>query len=92
MATETKDPINRLVFNFHPFSMDQFGKNVRKLIDDGKIRSIIANDITSSTWDGEVYITFAASATLQEIVNLIISPSRADEISIENKTLRLWWD
>jgi small-conductance mechanosensitive channel len=92
MATKTKDEINRLVFNFYPFNIEQYRNNIERLIDEQKIRSIVAENITQTTWDGEVYIIFSSRATTQEIVNLVISPSKADEISIEYRTLRLWWD
>lgn len=89
--TVTNDAISQLVLSCHPFN-GRLGRNIRKLIETKKIIAISSPDIARDRWNGDAYITFSDDATIEEIVNYVISPSRADEISIKEKTLRLWWD
>lgn len=49
-------------------------------------------------WDGELIVKWKDTPTLvantcRDIVNNLIGPAKADEISMDDdKTLRLWWD
>lgn len=50
-------------------------------------------DLDSERWDGTLVIHFSKPWSAMDVINHIISGTRADEIHmIDNKTLRLWWD
>ena len=55
--------------------------------------AIRVDDITTKTWNGELYVCFMQPPDIADVVNNYIYHSGADEISIEGKnSLRLWWD
>ena len=62
----------------------------------GEVEYISINENTSPTkmrWDGTLRIHLNHNISATNLVNKYISPSQADEISVEKDlTLRLWWD
>jgi hypothetical protein len=48
-------------------------------------------DQSRNMWDNAVYIKFK-SATVADVINTYVSPSKADEVSMKGTVLRLWWD
>ena len=72
----------------------KLGKNLSIFEKEGKIELLtdkIDFDNDKDTWCGTVFVKIKKMTT-EEVINYIIGVSGADEISMEKKILRLWWD
>lgn len=71
----------------------EFLKQLIWSLDRGAISAVAVPVGTSATrWDGTIHITLA-KAEIHYVINKLVQPSRADEVSMPDKnTLRLWWD
>lgn len=73
---------------------EQFVKNLTCLEKEDKIELMWKDldfDANSGDWDGTLLINLK-KIKMDELVNFILGHSRADEMSIDGKVLRLWWD
>lgn len=69
-------------------------KNIMILEKEQKIQVMwdkLDYDADSGEWDGTLFIKIT-KIKMDELVNYILGHSRADEMSIDKKVLRLWWD
>ncbi len=57
----------------------------------GQLQVDVSNFDDSERWDGELLIKLTGINT-QDLVNFVIGMAFADEISIQDDVLRLWWD
>lgn len=76
------------------WTSDKFIQNLKILEKEKKIELIVEKidcDLEAKTWDGALYLKLKKIKT-DELVNYVLDLSRADEMSIQDKTLRLWWD
>lgn len=48
-------------------------------------------DVTNGNWDGTLFIKLT-KIKMEELVNFVLGLSNADEMSLDKKVLRLWWD
>lgn len=85
-----------MVETISPFfsNMPQFVKNLDLLSNQKKIEVDLTPFSTDgATWDGTLNIKII-NLTTEQVINYIISWAipAADEISMNNDTLRLWWD
>jgi hypothetical protein len=73
---------------------EQLHKNLQIFAKQGLIKLELPEaNLDKEMWDGTLLIHFVNLWSATDIINYIVSVSRADEISMLNdKTLRLWWD
>lgn len=72
----------------------QFVINLKVLEKEEKIEIMwdkLDYDADNGNWDGALFIKLT-KIKMDELVNYVLGHSGADEMSIDNKTLRLWWD
>ena len=84
---------------FYKFLDGYFGgnfcKNIRIMERDKEIELVperIDYDEEQGTWDGSIYLKINKKTKMEDVINYVIGTSKADEISIDNGVLRLWWD
>jgi len=84
---------------FYTFLDEYFGGNFSKnirIMDRAKEIELVPEridyDKEAGTWDGTVYFKINKKAKMEDVINYIIGTARADEVSIDNGVLRLWWD
>lgn len=72
-----------------------FSKNLR-IMDRAKeielVTEHIGYDEVQGTWDGAIYLRINKKTKMDDVINYIIGTAKADEVSIDNGVLRLWWD
>ena len=67
-------------------------KNIINHCQNGNVEAEIPDaDLEEGTWQGGVLIKVKNLST-ETVINDFIKCSNADEISMENGILRLWWD
>lgn len=69
-------------------------KNIMLLEKEQKIEVMwdkLDYDADNGNWDGTLFIKLT-KIKMDELVNYVLGHSRADEMSIDKKVLRLWWD
>ena len=73
---------------------ERVAKNLRVFVSQGRIKlELPYADLDNDNWDGTLLIHFEKTMSAADVINYIVSGTRADEISfINEKTLRLWWD
>ena len=84
---------------FYKFLDGYFGenltKNIRIMERDKEIQLVperMDYNEEAGTWDGAIYLKINKKAKMEDVINYIIGTAKADEVSIDNDVLRLWWD
>lgn len=93
----TREAIWDTLSPFKNFMHLAFLKKLIAAHDLGIVESLSVSSDTSAKhlrWDGTVWVHLNNQSQLKEIFDYIVTPSHADEISMENneQTIRLWWD
>lgn len=70
-------------------------RNIVSAFDRGYLESISLSANTSvsdARWDGLLQVNLTTKPSIKNIIDYIVSPSHANEISMpDDHTLRLWW-
>lgn len=92
-----RDAIWKTLSPFREWISENFLQNLISALDRGIVLSVSVASNTSAKhmrWNGLLMVHFTDRATPKQMFDYIVSPSHADEISMEQdeRTIRLWWD